>query len=313
MKEYNFSFKDREDIEIFVYKWIPEGEENIRGVVQISHGMAEHAGRYERFAEELTSAGYIVYANDHRGHGKTAGSPLNIGYCGEDSFYWMVEDMRELTSIIKEENPGMPVFLLGHSMGSMLSQMYIALCGSEISGIILLGTTGKRGLMLNIGILMAKRQVIKIGVKTPSKKMNGITFAGYNREFEPIRTPFDWLSRDEGEVDKYINDPLCGGIFSAGFFYDLLRGLKKIHSRKVMGKIPKTLPVYFLSGGKDPVGGKCKTITGLIEEYKRLGIRDVTYRFYDGARHEILNEINKDEVMRDIIGWMDRYCYKTHC
>lgn len=304
MIERNFSFKDGEDVEIFVYKWEPDGELIPKGVVQISHGMAEHAARYARFADRLTAAGYIVYANDHRGHGKTAGKIENVGYCGEDGFNWMVKDMKELTSIIKKENPGLPVFLFGHSMGSMLSQMYIGLYGSELNGAILSGTSGKQGFILSLGIFMAKRQIVKIGVKTPSETMNKMTFASYNKEFMPARTPFDWLSRDEKEVDKYINDQLCGGVFSAGFFYDFLRGLKEMHRVEIMEKIPKSLPIYFISGEKDPVGKNCKTIAGLIEEYKKLGIKDVSYKFYKDGRHEMLNEINRDEVMEDVTNWI---------
>lgn len=304
MIEKNFSFKDDEGVEIFVYKWEPVAECNPKGVIQISHGMAEHAARYARFAERLTASGYIVYANDHRGHGKTAGKIENVGYCGEDGFNWMVKDMKELTSIIKGENPGLPVFLFGHSMGSMLSQMYIALYGSELKGAILSGTSGKQGFILNLGILMSKRQVVKIGVKAPSETMNKMTFASYNKEFMPTRTPFDWLSRDEEEVDKYVNDKLCGGVFSAGFFYDFLRGLKEMHRPEIMEKIPKSLPVYIVSGEKDPVGKNCKTVASLIEEYKKLGIKDVSYKFYKDGRHEMLNEINKDEVMKDVVNWI---------
>lgn len=310
MIEKNFSFKDKDGVDIFVYKWEPETSDNVLGIVQIAHGMAEHAARYSRFAEKLTDAGYIVYANDHRGHGKTAKKVENVGYCGEDGFNWMVKDMKELTSIIKKENPYLPVFLFGHSMGSMLSQMYIELYGNELKGVILSGTSGKQGFILNLGILMAKRQVLKIGVKTPSETMNKMTFASYNKEFTPTRTPFDWLSRDEKEVDKYIKDPFCGGVFSAGFFYDFLRGLREIHNKEKMEMIPKELPVYFMSGAKDPVGKDCKTIISLIEAYKKMGIRDVSYKFYKDGRHEMLNEINRDEVMKDIIHWINKRLYK---
>lgn len=307
MIEKNFSFKDGEGVEIFVYKWNPDDESNIKGAVQIAHGMAEHAGRYERFARKLTDAGYIVYANDHRGHGKTAGVVENVGYCGEDGFNWMVRDMKELTSIIKKENTELPVFLFGHSMGSLLSQIYIALYGNDINGVILSGTSGRQGFILDLGILMAKREVVKIGAKTPSEKMNKMTFSSYNREFTPVRTAFDWLSHDEEEVDKYIDDPFCGGVFSAGFFYEFLTGLKKIHSKDIMGKIPKDLPVYFIAGENDPVGKSCRTITCLIEEYTRLGIKDVSYKFYKNGRHEMLNELNRNEVMSDVINWIKKY------
>jgi alpha-beta hydrolase superfamily lysophospholipase len=193
MIKEDFTFKDGGDVEIFVYKWLPEDMSKVRGVVQIAHGMAETAARYERFAGALTKAGYIVYANDHRGHGKTAKTVENVGYLGEDGFNWMVKDMKQLNDIIKNDNPNLPVFLFGHSMGSMLSQSYITLYGDSIKGVILSGTSGKQGLILSLGIKMARGEVEKIGPKTPSEKLNKMTFASYNNEFKPVRTDFDWL------------------------------------------------------------------------------------------------------------------------
>lgn len=304
----HFVFRDEGGVEVFVYKWLPEEGFKIKGIVQIAHGMAEMAARYERFAAALTKAGYAVYANDHRGHGRTAGTVENVGYLGEDGFNWMVKDMKQLNDIIREENPEIPVFLFGHSMGSILAQRYITLYGNSINGVILSGTSGKQGLMLDIGIRIAAGEVKKHGAKSRSEKLNKLTFASYNKEFKPTRTDFDWLSRDNKEVDKYIKDPFCGGIFTAGFFYDFLLGLKETHKKDNMKKIPVDLPIYLFSGEMDPVGKNCKTLYPLIKTYEKLGIKDVSYKFYKGGRHEMLNEINRDEVTNDTINWLNAHC-----
>lgn len=306
MRCENFTIKDPEGIELFVYKWIPE-ETEVRGIVQISHGMAEIAYRYEGFAELLTENGYIVYANDHRGHGKTAKSIDDVGYIGVDGFNWMIKNMKQLNDRLHEENPKLPVFLFGHSMGSMLSQGYISLYGDTLDGVILSGTCGKQWLMVRLGIIVAKLEIIKSGYKKKSPRLDALSFGGYNKSFKPSRTKFDWLSRDEKEVDKYIDNPYCGGVFTTGFFYDLSRGLREIHKRRNMNRIPKGLPIYIFSGKKDPVGRNCNTVLWLVNEYKRLGIKDVSYKFYEDGRHEMLNEINKDEVIRDTLDWFNKH------
>jgi alpha-beta hydrolase superfamily lysophospholipase len=307
MKNETFTFNDDQGIEIFVYKWLPEDDVKVKGVVQISHGMAEAAARYERTANALTASGYIVYANDHRGHGKTAGKVENVGYCGEDGFNWMVKDMYSLNGIIRRENPGLLVFLLGHSMGSFLSQSYISIYGDTIDGVILSGTSGRQGPILGIGTMLAKLEMKRVGPKTSSNMLNKMSFGSYNKQFKPCRTDFDWLNRDEVAVDLYINDPYCGGVFSTGFFYDLTKGLRDIHKKETMERIPKDLPVYLFSGEKDPVGNCCKTVRSLIDDYKTLGIVDVSYKFYKDGRHEMLNELNRDEVIADVINWLDRH------
>lgn len=307
MIEDSFTFTDDGGVNIFVYKWIPNSEKDVKGVVQIAHGMAETAARYKRFAESLTKLGYAVYANDHRGHGRTAQSLEKVGILGEDGFNWMVRDMKKLNDIIKTQYPGIPVILFGHSMGSMLAQKYIALHGDTIRGVILSGTSGRQGIMLDLGLIIAKSEIKKIGRDGKSQKMNNLTFKSYNNAFQPVRTDFDWLSRDNAEVDKYIKDPYCGGIFSAGFFYDFLKGLKEIHKKELMAKIPQDLPIFVVSGEMDPVGKNCSTVRSLIGEYKKLGIKDVTYKFYKGGRHEMLNEINRDEVTHDIASWLETH------
>jgi len=299
------SFLDIENVVIYYYKWSPDNIDNAKGVVQISHGMAEISERYERLAKALTSEGYIVYCNDHRGHGKTAGILENVGYLrDEDGFLWLVKNMYELSQIIKNENCGLPLFLLGHSMGSFLSQRYIQLYGKEISAVILSGTNGKQGLVLDLGLSIAKLEIIKKGRKAKSDVLNNLSFGSYNKAFKPARTEFDWLSRDTKEVDKYIENEFCGGVFTAGFFYDFFIGLKEIEKNSNINDIPKNLPIYVFSGVKDPVGG-VKGVMKLVKTYKNLGISDITYKFYENGRHEMLNEINREEVTSDLIVWLN--------
>lgn len=304
----DFRFKSDEGTEIFVYKWLPEENVEIKGVVQIAHGMAETAARYERLAKKLTEEGFAVYANDHRGHGKTAGSVEAQGVLADsDGFDWMVKDVHKLTGIIKENYGSLPVFLLGHSMGSFVTQKYMMLYGNELKGAILSGTNGKQGLMLTVASFIANGECKKNGRNAKSPKMNQMSFGSFNNSFKPARTDFDWLSRDNAEVDKYIADPYCGAMFTAGFFYDFLQGLKSLEKQENLTKIPKNLPVYLFSGALDPVGKAGKGVKSLFESYKALGIKDVSMKLYEGARHEMFNETNRDEVTADLVKWINSH------
>jgi alpha-beta hydrolase superfamily lysophospholipase len=307
MKTENFKFKSSDGTNIFVNKWSLEEDAKPKGVIQIAHGMAEHSYRYSGFAQALTSDGFAVYANDHRGHGKTAASE-DIGYFSdENGWNLVVEDMHTLTNIIKRENPNVPVFLLGHSMGSFLSRTYIQQYSKDTAGVILCGTGGDLGLLGNIGMLIAKREIKRIGKRARSKRMDKLSFGNFNKAFKPNRTNFDWLSRDNKEVDKYIKDPLCGEVFTAGFFYDMLGGLKELMKKENIEKIRKELPIYLISGEKDPVGKNTKGVLQAYESYNKAGIKDISYKFYTDARHEILNETNKEEVYKDIIIWLNEH------
>jgi alpha-beta hydrolase superfamily lysophospholipase len=292
--------------DVFAYRWMPGEETPLRAIVQIAHGMAEHAARYERLAKALCEAGIGVFANDHRGHGKTAGDMEAVGFFAEaDGWDLVVGDMRQLTRIIREENPGVPVFLLGHSMGSFLSRTYITHYGSEVNGVILSGTGGDPGLLGKVGLLVARWEKWRRGPRTKSPLLNNLSFGGFNKAFKPNRTDFDWLSRDEAEVDKYVADPFCGGIFTAGFFVDLIGGINFIHGAEQIAKVPKDLPLLLFSGSLDPVGDNTKGVRQVYDGYKKAGITDVTVRFYDGGRHEMFNETNRDEVFGDVIQWID--------
>lgn len=307
MKSRNFTFKGGEDLEIYVYKWEPEEEIKIKGVLQIAHGMAETAGRYEDFAKVLTNNGYIVYINDHRGHGKTAKTIENVGYLSsKDGFKWLLEDMHTLTDIIKRENENLPIFLLGYSMGSFLTQKYIMTYGNGLKGAILYGSNGRQGLILKIGLLISKLQMIKNGAREKSQILHNMIFKEYNKVFKPNRTEFDWLNRDEKEVDKYIEDPFCGTVFTCSFYYEFFKCLIEIENKKNLINVPKDLPLYIFSGSKDPVGNCGKGIKRLVETYKNLGVKDITFKLYEDGRHCMLNEINKDEVVDDILQWLQR-------
>jgi len=306
MKSTEMTFKADDGAEIFCHQWIPGGKKSIKAAVQIAHGMAEHSKRYSRFAEALTKEGFAVYANDHRGHGQTAGSLENVGYfADENGWNLVVEDMRKLTQLIKNNHPDIPVFLFGHSMGSFLSRNYIFLYGNEIQGVILSGTGGDPGLLGKIGHFIAKRESRNKGKKFRSQLLDKMSFGKFNNAFKPNRTDFDWLSRDEAEVDKYVDDPYCGEVFTAGIYVDLLSGLAVINNFKNVQKVPKDLPIYLFSGDKDPVGNNTKGIKQVFKSYQKTGIKDVTCKFYKDGRHEMLNETNREEVFGDVITWLN--------
>jgi alpha-beta hydrolase superfamily lysophospholipase len=306
MKAHTFTLKGADGAKIFVYSWLPDSKP--LAAVQISHGMAEHAARYERFAEALTAAGYAVYAPDQRGHGKTAGSLEGVGWIAENGGWdLVVDDLHRLTGTIKEKHPGVPVFLFGHSMGSFLSRNYIARWGSEVRGVVLSGTGGNPGLLGKVGILVARLEKILKGGKAKSPLMTSLSFGAFNKPFKPNRTDFDWLSRDKAEVDKYVADPYCGGVFSAGFWADFLTGLDSLYRPDYLPKVPRNLPMYLFSGEKDPVGNNTKGVREVYDSFKNAGFTDVTLKFYPDGRHEMLNETNRAEVFKDVIDWLKKH------
>ncbi|MFX1391856.1 MAG: alpha/beta fold hydrolase [Promethearchaeota archaeon] len=317
MKSSTFNFKDQDDINIFVYKWEPETEP--KAAVQILHGLAEHAKRYTRVAESLCKEGYICYADDHPGHGLTAGDLTeatlegHAGVLGASGWRGVVNDIHQLSQIIKKENPNLPLFLIGHSWGAMLAQDYIQDWANEIKGCILSGTNGKvRSLVVKAGKILLKSEMKKLGPTEPSQKMYDMNFKTNNHDWdqEEGSTGFEWLSRDKVEVQKYIDDVWCGFIPPARLWLEFLYGFEKMYDPKNEAKIPKDLPVYFISGTECPIGNKTKYVQAIINRYKKNGIKDVTYKFYENARHEIFNEINKEEVYNDVINWLNSHLIK---
>lgn len=305
MGRTEFTFENKDDILIQVYKWTPTT--SVKGIVCISHGMSETALRYDDFANALSDEGYVVYAHDHRGHGKSAKSMEELGYVSDnDGFFDMVEDVKKVVKLAKEEYPGQDVVLFSHSMGSFLAQRYIQLYGGDLAGVILSGTNGKPPWLVNVGIVVAKTLMTLKGKKADGKLLDKLTFGSYNRPFEPADTPFDWLSRDKEQVKKYIDDPYCGNVFPVSFYHDLFMGTKEIHKQEYIHEVPKELPIYIFAGDKDPVGDFGQGIIRLYDAYKKAGIKNVSYKLYEGGRHESLNEINRDEVIKDTITWLNK-------
>jgi alpha-beta hydrolase superfamily lysophospholipase len=276
-----------------------------KAAVVIAHGMAEHAARYGRFADELAAGGYAVYAPDHRGHGRTAGGDDRLGWAGADGWNGVLRDLDRLTALVRERHPQAPVVLFGHSMGSVLAQRFAQLHGDRLAGLILSGTFGAAP-NIKSGIVVANALRLLRGDRGPSP-LQRTMFAGFNKGFAPQRTGFEWLSRDDAEVQKYADDPRCGFTFSNRLLADMLRGYVETWKPANERRIPTSLPVLFFSGALDPVGANTRAVKALAERYRALGLRDVQVRFYPDARHEMLNETNRDEVVRDVLGWLDAH------
>jgi alpha-beta hydrolase superfamily lysophospholipase len=305
MTESTFTFKSGDGTVIHGSHWQPESQPP-RGIVQIAHGMAEHALRYRRLAERLTAAGYAVWAHDHRGHGRSAASVETQGCLAEaDGFAHMVADTRQVTTLARAKHPGLPLALMGHSMGSFVAQSYIQTHPEAADACILSSTNGPQGLMLGVATVVARSECRKKGRRAPSPRLNQLSFGSFNDAFKPARTDFDWLSRDHAEVDKYIADPYCGAIFPAGFFADFLQGLKDIERKDNLRRIRHDLPIYLFAGSDDPVGRQGKGPARLAGIYHKLGIRRVDLKLYPQGRHELLNDTIRDEVTADLIGWID--------
>lgn len=304
MKRTDVSFIASDSKKIQTYKWMNKDSSHAKAVIQIAHGMAEHVLRYEDFAKFLTDKGFIVYGNDHRGHGNNIVAPDDKGFFTDhNGFHRVVADMYELTNQIKKTYPELPIIIFGHSMGSFLTRRYIQLHGNDVDGVILSGTGGDQGIMGKIGLLVAKAEKRRIGRRTPSTLMDKLVFGKFNQQFADARTDFDFLSRDEAEVNAYIADNLCGFVCSSGFFVDLLEGINLIHQKKEIIQTPKGLPILLISGDADPVGDNGIGVKNVYELYRDIGCEHVAFKLYKEARHEILNELNKDEVHEDILNW----------
>ncbi len=314
MKASTFTYKDQDGVDIFVYKWAPD--KSAKAAIQIEHGMAEHAKRYEGLAELLCKEGFICYADDHRGHGRTAGDLTTntlkdkAGVLGPNGWQGTLNAIHELTKIIKNENPNIPLFLIGHSWGSFLSQNYIQEWGTELKGVVLSGSTGKQNaLLLKAGKFLAKKQIKKIGPTAPSELLDKMSIKSYNKKWkgEAGATGKEWLSRDKEVVKKYVSDPWCGFIVPATFMLEMMNAFGRIWDPINEHKIPKDLPVFMIAGTDDPVSRGTKDLLPLLNRYNSYNIKDVTYKFYVNARHEVFNEINREEVIKDVINWLNAH------
>ncbi len=289
---------------IRVRRCTPDGV--IRGIVQIAHGVAEHVERYDAFAAFLANNGFLVVANDHLGHGKSVNDDSELGFFAEHGGWELVVgDMRKLYEATHAEFPELPYFLFGHSMGSFLTRTYLIKYRSGIAGAVISGTGQNPAPIVAGGKLLGNLECRRHGAKFKSEKLNQLAFGNYNDCFEVRRTVNDWLSRDNAAVDKYIEDPLCGFIPSAGLFRDMMGGIQFIGSARNIHRMNPDLPVFFISGDMDPVGENGKGVMRVYHAFLKAGMTDVTMKLYHECRHELLNELNKEEVMRDVLDWIE--------
>lgn len=302
-KEY--SYKSATGVaDIFARSWAPEGKE-IKGVLQISHGMAEHGERYEELASFLCEAGYAVIINDHAGHGRSINSDDDLGYFNGDknkAGIGFVEDVHKLTLIAADEFKK-PVILMGHSMGSFVARHYITKYSSDIAGAIICGTSGPNP-AAGAGILIASLVEKVKGPKYKSEFINSVAFGAYNKRCEG-RTPFDWLSVNKENIDKYIADPYCGFLFTLSGYKNLFEVLKFVSEPSWFTSVPNALPMYLIAGTEDPVGMYGKGVKTVFDKLKETGHSNVQIKLYEGDRHEIHNEDDRFDVYADIASWCD--------
>jgi alpha-beta hydrolase superfamily lysophospholipase len=299
-----FHFVNREGETVFVRRWRPDTSP-VKACLVIAHGAAEHGGRYDRVASLLASEGFAVYAPDHRGHGKTAGLLSKAGDAGPDGFNGMIADLKQLTNFVRERHAGSRFFLLGHSMGAALAQRFVQLHGELLNGLILSGSPGLRPNLDQAAAITAK--AAEGSAATEVSTLFQQAFASYNTGFEPIVTGFEWLSRDVAEVKKYVDDPWCGFPFANRLVAQMSACALDASLQENLQRIPNALPVYFFSGTHDRVGGNGEFVEKLAALYRDAGLADVAVKLYSEGRHEMLNEVNRDEVHRDLLAWLNRH------
>ena len=279
-----------------------------RGVVQIVHGVAEHMGRYDWFARFLASHGYAVCGADHLGHGRTGAEDGKFGYFGPRRGWELVtRDVRRLRLMAGDRFPGVPYFLLGHSMGSFLTRTYLCRYPGTVDGAILSGTGQESALLVGAGKALANLIAHIRGPEAVSPLVNELSLGSYNKQFRPNRTGADWISRDEKVVDAYLRDPWCTFTPTVGMFRDMLGGLQYIASPAALAQMDPDTPVYLFSGDRDPVGGNGAGVRKVYGYFEKQGTRDLTMKLYPGGRHEMLNELNREEVYADVLAWLDRH------
>ena len=284
-----------------VHVWTPDSGQ-ARGLVQVLHGLAEHSARYEVLAGALCEAGLAVVAHDHRGHGETCTGPEDLGFFAEhDGWRAVVSDSARVRAWARERFPG-PWVMFGHSMGTVVALHDLATHGEQPAGVVLSGATGKVGMLLRLGQGLVQVELRRVGARGRSKLLNATAFGTYNREFRPNRTEFDWLSRDEAEVDKYIADPKCGFIATASLWRDLLGAQAEVQSKRLLSRLPR-VPYWVFGGDRDPVGGNGRQVSAMVQDMHTFGLQ-VDFQLWPSGRHEMLNETNRAEVLAAIVRWV---------
>ena len=302
-REFTFLSADGKTA-IHAAEWMPEGTP--RAVLQIVHGVSEHTLRYAPFAEYLTAHGFAVVGHDHLGHGTTVAPGAPRLYFGpRGSWDWVVQDVETLRKLSRERFPGIPYFLLGHSMGSFLARTHLIRHPGVTDGAVIMGTGQMAPLLIKGGRAVAAIESLRVGEEHGSPLVQALSFKTYNKIFAPNRTGFDWLSVNEENVDSYISHPLCGGNPSIGLFREMLWGMGFIAKPEQLKRMDVTTPILFISGGMDPVGDLGKGVERAYESFRAVGVQDVSLKLYPGLRHEILNETEREMVYEDVRLWLE--------
>ncbi|MDD3335425.1 MAG: lysophospholipase [Eubacteriales bacterium] len=279
--------------------WPVEGE--AKGIVQLVHGMAEHIDRYDGVACALNAAGYIVVGHTHLGHGPNA--KIKGYFTDKNGWDALLDDTHRLRKDTQAQFPRLPYFLLGHSMGSFVVRTYCLKYEAGLAGVIISGTGHFDKPILAAGSAIAGLQCLLGQGQKPSMILHNMNFSANNKQVDNPKTESDWLSRDEEQVAKYNADPLCGFPFTARAYADLFTGLKQLYPDK-LGAMIKDIPILIFSGDHDPVGANGKGVTKVYEELKAAGVKDVTLKLYPDGRHEMFNELNREEVYADLASWL---------
>jgi len=292
------AFATADGVEIFYRRWIPN--DAVRAIVLVVHGASEHSGRYARFAEVLRNEGCAVYALDLRGHGRTAAS-TGTGRTGASGMDGLLADVQQLADLARADFPSVPVVLFGHSMGALIAQAYVERSGDALAAYVLSGSGGVPEEVTDMATMI--RDAMEAGLAEEALDMLG----EFNANFEPARTTYDWLSRDPDEVDKYVADPWCGNDapLTYGFVAGMLDTAATVMEPEGLARVPKRIPVLLITGEADPVSNGAVQVRELEKRLRDAGL-DVTARYYVDARHELLNEINRDEVHADVVAWLNR-------
>ena len=299
----SFRFAASDDVELNCFRWRPAGR--ARATVLVAHGMGEHAARYERLGERLAAEGYLVVADDHRGHGESVALD-RLGDIGPDGWNRMVADLHELNAHLGKLAPDVPRVLIGHSMGAMLAQQYLCTHGDTLTAVVLSGSPGYGApFALWLSHTIARFERMRLGADAASPLMQRLLFGSANDSFGGS-TGFEWLSRDSVEVAKYVADPKCGFVLRVGGLCDLFTGARRTRKRAATARIPKSLPIFVLSGTDDPVHGQGKGLDRLLAAYRKAGVTNVSEQRYPGGRHEMFNETNRDTVVNDLVAWLDK-------
>lgn len=309
MQAHKFYLTSLDNHKVFVRQWSPDSATHSpRAIIHILHGMAEHCTRYEPIAERLVDDGYVVFAHDHRGHGRSIPQGGLVGhYADQNGWPLVIADTRQVNEHIRQQYPNTPIIIIGHSMGSFITQGYLIQHGRTVDAVVLSGSAQNTPMTIRSARMLAHLEKLRTGPKGRSNLIDMATFASFNRQVvKSPRTGSDWLSRDPQEVDKYVDDPLCGFLCTNQLWLDLTSGLEQISRQRNIRNIPASLPFLLISGERDPVSfdSNHHGIERLAEHLRSGGIREVSVKLYEDARHEIFNEINRHEVIDNLLEWL---------